>query len=62
MADPRSAQTDHGKEFFERFVDLWNSEADFPDAPEFIADDFTMHSAELARYLGFPDFRGAAHR
>ncbi|EFL35358.1 predicted protein [Streptomyces viridochromogenes DSM 40736] len=57
MSDTRAAETDAGKVVFERFVDLWNGEVDFADTPEFIADDFTVHSAELARYLGFPDSR-----
>ena len=57
MTDTLPAPTDHGKALFERFVDLWNGEVDFADTPEFIADDFTVHSAELARYLGFPDSR-----
>ncbi len=57
MSDVRAAETDEGKVLFERFVDLWNGEVDFADTPEFIADDFTVHSAELARYLGFPDSR-----
>ncbi|MDI3408214.1 ester cyclase [Streptomyces cavernicola] len=48
-------ETDLGKILFERFVDLWNGEVDFADTPAFIADDFVVHSAELARYLGFPD-------
>ncbi len=52
-----NAGSDHGKVLFERFVDLWNGEVDFADTPAFIADDFTVHSAELARYLGFPDSR-----
>ncbi|GAA4321848.1 hypothetical protein GCM10023086_46730 [Streptomyces venetus] len=57
MSDTRAVETDAGKVLFERFVDLWNGEVDFADTPEFIADDFTVHSAELARYLGFPDSR-----
>ncbi|AZQ38782.1 MULTISPECIES: ester cyclase [Streptomyces] len=57
MSDARSRESDPGKVLFERFVDLWNGEVDFADAKEFIADDFTVHSAELARYLGFPDSR-----
>ncbi|MFJ9687375.1 ester cyclase [Streptomyces bacillaris] len=55
MSAPAVPETDHGKILFERFVGLWNGEVDFADTPEFIADAFTVHSAELARYLGFPD-------
>lgn len=51
----RTGETDPGKVLFERFVDLWNGDIEPERAEEFIADDFTVHSAELARYLGFPD-------
>lgn len=51
----RTGETDLGKVLFERFVDLWNGDIEPERAEEFIADDFTVHSAELARYLGFPD-------
>lgn len=55
MSAPTGKETNIGKILFERFVDLWNGEVDFADTPDFIADEFTVHSAELARYLGFPD-------
>lgn len=55
MSAPAGQETDPGKILFERFVDLWNGEVDFADTADFIADEFTVHSAELARYLGFPD-------
>lgn len=54
-AEAGGSETDTGKILFERFVDLWNGETSLESAQEFIADDFTVHSAELARYLGFPD-------
>lgn len=57
MSGGGTTALDDGKVLFERFVDLWNGEVDYADAAEFIADDFTVHSAELARYLGFPDSR-----
>ncbi|QUH01524.1 nuclear transport factor 2 family protein [Saccharopolyspora erythraea] len=44
-----------GKVLFEKFVDLWNGDLDYADTAEFIADDVVVHSAQLARYLGFPD-------
>lgn len=53
--EPTDRETDLGKILFERFVDLWNGDVEPDHAEEFIADDFTVHSAELARYLGFPD-------
>lgn len=62
MSRQHNPQTDLGKVLFERFVDLWNGEVDFTDTPEFIADDFVVHSADLARYLGFPDSNQIATR
>ncbi|MGW4034484.1 hypothetical protein ACWEFL_35190 [Streptomyces sp. NPDC004838] len=55
MTRSTGQEADPGKVLFERFVDLWNGEVDFADTPGFIADDFAVHSAELARYLGLPD-------
>ncbi|MGH4010150.1 MAG: ester cyclase [Pseudonocardiaceae bacterium] len=48
-------QYDLGKALFERLVDLWNGEVDFVRAEEFIAEDFIVHSAQIARFLGRPD-------
>ncbi|MFZ4281041.1 hypothetical protein [Streptomyces rhizosphaericola] len=55
MSAPAAPETDQGKILSERFVGLWNGEADFAAPPETIADAFTVHSAGLVRHLGFPD-------